>query len=50
MIKLYSERVFGVKSENMDLNELIYKYSEDGEIKQDSDKFPEFKNDYIKLI
>ena len=31
-------------------NELIYKYSEDGEIKQDSDKFPEFKKDYIKLI
>ena len=31
-------------------NELIYKYSEDGEIKQDSDKFPEFKNDYIKLV
>ena len=31
-------------------NELIYKHSEDGEVKQDSDKFPEFKNDYIKLI
>lgn len=29
---------------------LIYKYSEDGEIKQDSDKFPEFKEEYIKLI
>ena len=31
-------------------DDLIYKYSEDGEIKQDSDKLPEFKKDYIKLI
>lgn len=31
-------------------NELIYKYSKDGDIKQDSEKFPEFKEEYIKLI
>lgn len=31
-------------------NELIYKYSKDGEIKHDSEKLPEFKEEYIKLI